>query len=95
MTFWLNVLYVFLVMLPLVFEGIITTYFVDGVLKYEVRHKRLVYLILALIGAGYGAAKALIGFGSEDDMIIINDIEAFAIMAVTIISLAVFIKATL
>jgi signal transduction histidine kinase len=93
MTFWLNALYVFLVMLPLVFEGIITTYFVDGVLKYEVRHKRLVYLILALIGAGYGAAKALIGFGSEDDMIIINDIEAFAIMAVTIISLAVFIKA--
>lgn len=93
MTFWLNALYVFLVMLPLVFEGIITTYFVDGVLKYEVRHKRLVYLILALIGAGYGAAKALIGFGSEDDMLIINDIEAFAIMAVTIISLAVFIKA--
>lgn len=93
MTFWLNALYVFLVMLPLVFEGIITTYFVDGVLKYEVRHKRLVYLILALIGAVYGAAKALIGFGSEDDMIIINDIEAFAIMAVTIISLAVFIKA--
>ncbi len=93
MTFWLNALYVFLVMLPLVFEGIITTYFVDGVLKYEVCHKRLVYLILALIGAGYGAAKALIGFGSEDDMIIINDIEAFAIMAVTIISLAVFIKA--
>ena len=93
MTFWLNALYVFLVMLPLVFEGIITTYFVDGVLKYEVRHKRLVYLILALIGAVYGAAKALIGFGSEDDMLIINDIEAFAIMAVTIISLAVFIKA--
>jgi len=93
MTFWLNALYVFLIMLPLVFEGIITTYFVDGVLKYEVRHKRLVYLILALIGAVYGAAKALIGFGSEDDMVIINDIEAFAIMAVTIISLAVFIKA--
>ena len=37
MTFWLNVLYVVLIMLPLVFEGIITTYFVDGVLKYEVR----------------------------------------------------------
>ena len=92
MTFWLNVLYVVLIMLPLVFEGIITTYFVDGVLKYEVRHKRVVYLLLALLGAGYGAAKALIGFGSEEDSIIINDIEAIAIMAITIIILAIFIK---
>lgn len=93
MTFWLNVLYVILIMLPLVFEGIITTYFVDGVLKYEVRHKRFVYLLLALLGAGYGAAKALIGFESAADMVIINDIEAIAIMAFTILILAVFIKA--
>ena len=93
MTFAVNSLVVFLLMLPYFVQGALATFMVDGVLKYEVKHKRIVYISLALFGATFGAVEAVIGVSSASDVIFIGELESLLIYGVTVIVLAIFIKA--
>ena len=88
-----NILIVFLVMLPYFIQGALATFMVDGVLKYEVKHKRIVYISLALFGATFGAVEALIGVARESDVVFIGELESLLIYGVIVVVLAIFIKA--
>ena len=93
MTFPVNALFVFLLILPFFIKGILAMFLVDGVLKYEVKHKLAVYISLALFGACLGVFEALFSVSNDGADIIIGDIETILIYGVTIIVLAVNIKA--
>ena len=93
MTFWINALYVFLIILPYFIKGVMAVFLVDGVLKYEVRHKIAVYLFLAVSGSAYGAAAALISVADKGSDIIIGEVETLIIYGVTAVILAANIKA--
>ena len=93
MTFAVNSLVIFLIMLPFFIKGALATFMVDGVLKYEVKHKRIVYISLALFGATFGAIEAVISVSSNSDVVFIGELESIIIYGVTIIVLAIFIKA--
>ena len=91
MTFWVNTLFVFIMVLPFFVKGVISTFLVDGVLKYEVKHKLAVYLLLALFGTGIGVFETVVGVSG--DVVMIGEIETILMHVVTIIVLAVSIKA--
>ena len=93
MTFWLNVLFVFLIMLPYFINGVLATYMVDSVLKYEVKHKKFVYLILALSGTVYGIFAAITSVSDSGTNIIIDLMDMMMIYGSAIIVLAININA--
>ena len=86
-------LFVFLLILPFFIKGILAMFLVDGVLKYEVKHKLAVYISLALLGAGLGLFEAFVSVSRDGADIIIGDIETILIYGITIIILAINIKA--
>ena len=93
MTFWLNALFVFLIMLPYFINGVLATYMVDSVLKYEVKHKKFVYLILALSGTVYGIFAAITSVSDSGTNIIIDLMDMMMIYGSAIIVLAININA--
>ena len=93
MTFWINVLFVFLIMLPYFINGVLATYMVDSVLKYEVKHKKFVYLILALAGTVYGIFAAITSVSGSGTNIIIDLMDMMMIYGSAIIVLAININA--
>ena len=93
MTMLTNALLLFLVMLPFFITGVLAVFMVDGVLKYEVKHKLVIYISLACFGAVVGAVEALIGAKNEDGIVFINEFVTLIIYGVTVVVLAVNIKA--
>ena len=93
MTMLINALLLFLVMLPFFITGVLAVFMVDGVLKYEVKHKAVIYISLACFGAAVGAVEALIGARNEDGIVFINEFVTLIIYGVTVVVLAVNIKA--
>ena len=93
MTFWINALFVFFIMLPYFINGVLATYMVDSVLKYEVKHKKFVYLILALAGTIYGIFAAITSVSGSGTNIIIDLMDMMMIYGSAIIVLAININA--
>jgi len=92
MKFLVNCLFVFLIVLPFFIKGVLATFLVDGVLKYQVKHKKAVYILLALIGAGFGAFESIVSVSNEGNDIIIGEVESLILYGVMVIVLAVSIN---
>lgn len=93
MTFWVNVLFVFLVTLPYMINGVLAMYLVDSVLKYEVKHKKIIYLVLALSSTVYGIMAAITSVAEGEANIIIDILDILLIYGSAIIVLAININA--
>ena len=93
MTFWVNVLFVFLVTLPYMINGVLAMYLVDSVLKYEVKHKKIIYLVLALSSTVYGIMAAITSVAEGEANIIIDILDILLIYGSAIIALAININA--
>ena len=92
MTFWVNALFVFLIVLPFFMKGILGVYLLNDVLKYEVRHKIAVYISLALTGVAFGVFETLVNVSDGDSNIIIRKYETLAVYAIMIVILALSLK---
>ena len=92
MTFWVNLLFVFLIVLPFFMKGVLVVYLIDEVLKYEVRHKIAVYISLASTGIAFGVFETIVNVSTDGHDVIIRKAETLIVYAIMIIILAISLK---
>lgn len=92
MTFYIGVVYAIINFVNYGVNGYLTVYLVDGVLKYEVKRKKIIYPLITAFSALYSGIVSLVHLMQNDPILYMGTVNMF-VLGVFIISVtSVFTK---
>ena len=92
MTFYYGVVYAIINFVNYGVNGYLTVYMVDGVLKYEVKHKKILYPLITAFSALYSGIVSLVHLMQNDPILYMGTVNMFVLGVFIISVFAVFTK---